>query len=109
MNLKAALFSGLALVMLTTVPATSERVQLEQSGGVYVLPVRINDAVTLPFVLDSGAAEVAIPADVFLTLFRTGTIDRNDFIGTGKYTLADGQQLRVIATLFTRWWWGTTS
>jgi hypothetical protein len=54
--------------------------------------VRINDAITIPFVLDSGAAEVAIPADVFLTLRRAGTVTDNDFRGTGTYTLADGSQ-----------------
>jgi|GEM_PF-4601845 len=55
-----------------------------------MLPVRINDAVAIPFVLDSGAAEVSIPLDVFLTLRRTGTVGQSDFIGTGTYTLADG-------------------
>ena len=55
-----------------------------------MLPVRINDTVTVPFVLDSGAAEVSIPNDVFSVLRRSDTINQSDFIGTGAYTLADG-------------------
>jgi len=76
--------------MLATLPAVSETIQLEQLHGVFMLPVWINDAVTVPFVLDSGAAEVAITEDVFSTLRRTGTVKDSDFIGTGTYTLADG-------------------
>ena len=37
----------------------------------------------LPFVLDTGAALVLLPADVFRTLTRTGTVTSADFIGTG--------------------------
>jgi clan AA aspartic protease (TIGR02281 family) len=73
-------------------PATGEMIQLESEGGAYLVPVRINDAITLNFVLDTGAADVAIPADVFLTLTRTGTVKTSDFIGTGTYVLADGSE-----------------
>jgi hypothetical protein len=84
------LIAGLSLLILATLPAASETVQLEQSGGVYMLPVRINDTVTVPFILDSGAAEVVITEDVFSVLRRAGTISQSDFIGIGKYTLAGG-------------------
>jgi hypothetical protein len=67
-------------------------IQLERQGGTYMVPVRINDAITLNFVLDSGAADVAIPVDVFLTLTRTGTVKKSDFIGKGTYVLADGSE-----------------
>ena len=59
-------------------------------NGVWVVPVNINNRLTLDFVVDSGAADVQIPDDVFRTLIRTSTISRNDFIGTGQYVLADG-------------------
>jgi len=71
-------------------PAVSESLQLENSGGVYTLPVRINDAVTIPFIIDSGASEVVIPEDVFLVLSRTGTVSQTDFLGTGTYQMANG-------------------
>ena len=41
-----------------------------QGGGTYVVPVLINKAITLNFVIDSGASDVSIPADVVLTLVR---------------------------------------
>jgi clan AA aspartic protease (TIGR02281 family) len=66
------------------------RVKMLAGGGVYHVPVLINDALQLNFVIDSGASDVAIPADVALTLMRTGTIKRTDFIGTEKFQLADG-------------------
>ncbi len=57
-----------------------------------MVPVLINGSITLPFVLDSGASEVAIPADVFLVLLRTHTVSQRDFIGRGVYILADGSK-----------------
>ena len=84
------LIGGLLLEILMTQLAYSESIKLKQSGGVYMLPVRINDTVTVPFVLDSGAAEVSIPDDVFSVLRRSDTINQSDFIGTGTYTLAGG-------------------
>jgi hypothetical protein len=46
----------------------------------------------LPFLLDTGATDVAIPTDVFLTLIRTDTVKKNDFIGMGRQVLADGSE-----------------
>jgi clan AA aspartic protease (TIGR02281 family) len=59
-------------------------------GGVYFVPVLINETITLKFVVDSGAADVSIPADVLTTLMRAGTITQLDLVGTQTYTLADG-------------------
>jgi hypothetical protein len=66
------------------------RVKMVESGGIYHVPVVINDALKLDFIVDSGASDVSIPSDVVLTLIRTGTIKKSDFIGTEKYGLADG-------------------
>jgi gag-polyprotein putative aspartyl protease len=76
--------------LLLTRSACAETVELVREHGVYMVPVQINGAITLPFVLDSGASEVAIPADVFSTLLRTGTVDTKDFVGTGTYVMANG-------------------
>lgn len=70
--------------------ALAEEVKLVKEGGVYHLPVKINDAIELKFVVDTGASDVMIPADVALTLFRTGTIAESDFLGKGAYQMADG-------------------
>jgi clan AA aspartic protease (TIGR02281 family) len=71
-------------------------VQLEREGGTYKVPVLINNAITLKFIVDSGASDVSIPADVALTLFRTGTLKASDFIGVQKYEMADGSTLPSV-------------
>jgi predicted aspartyl protease len=68
-------------------------VQMHMEGGIYVVPVLINEAITLDFVVDSGAADVSIPADVVSTLMRTGTLKTTDFRGEQIYRLADGSTL----------------
>jgi clan AA aspartic protease (TIGR02281 family) len=71
-------------------------VPMVRSGGTYVVPVRINSAITLDFVLDSGASDVSIPSDVFSTLVRTGTITKNDLLGKQTYQLADGSNKESV-------------
>jgi clan AA aspartic protease (TIGR02281 family) len=65
-------------------------VSLKRAGGTFVVPVQINGAITLDFTVDSGAADVSVPADVFSTLARTGTISNSDITGEQTYVLADG-------------------
>ena len=47
-------------------------------------------AFTLNFIVNSGAADVSIPADVVMTLMRTGTLKDSDFLGEKISVLADG-------------------
>ena len=82
------------LAPVSAAPALVEEISLVKVGGVYALPVEINGVLTLKFVLDSGAAEVNIPADVVLTLMRTGTIKGTDFLPGKTYVLADGSKLK---------------
>src|SRR5713101_3200871 len=71
----------------------AEDIPLIKKGGVYELPVEVNGVITLNFILDTGASEVNIPADVALTLYRTGTIRDADFLPGQTYRLADGSQV----------------
>ncbi len=82
------------LVLLWHSALLAEDIPLIKKGGVYELPVEINGALTLHFVLDSGASEVLIPADVVLTLIRTGTIKDTDFLAGQTYVLADGSTVK---------------
>lgn len=77
-----------------TAPLHSVRMRLD--GGVYVVPVTINDAIKLDFAVDSGSADVSMPADVVLTLMRTGTIGHGDFLGDRTFQLADGSTLPSV-------------
>src|SRR5580698_10108120 len=78
-------------------------VQMVSVGGTFKVPVTINGQLTLNFILDSGASDVSVPADVFMTLVRTGTITDTDFLDKQTYKLADGStipsQRFVIRTL----------
>jgi predicted aspartyl protease len=73
-------------------PSVSISVPMQMEGGTYVVPVLINGAITLDFIVDSGAADVVIPADVVSTLLRTKTIGPSDFVGQQTYVMADGSQ-----------------
>ena len=73
-------------------PATrTEEVPLKEEAGELLAPVVINDSVKLDFTLDSGASVVTIPADVAMTLIRTGTLTRDDYLGRQTFQLADGR------------------
>lgn len=68
-------------------------VPLLEQNGTFAVPVSINGQITLNFVVDSGASDVSVPADVVMTLIRTGTITSSDFIGSQTYVLADGSKV----------------
>jgi clan AA aspartic protease (TIGR02281 family) len=81
-------------IKIGRLPSTStapiHRTPMLKDSGVYRVPVLINNAITLDFIVDSGASDVSIPSDVVSTLIRAGTIKSTDFTGTQKYELADG-------------------
>jgi clan AA aspartic protease (TIGR02281 family) len=70
-------------------PVTSVTM-MKTEAGTYVVPVFINNAITLDFLVDSGASDVSIPLDVVTTLMRTGTLKQSDFLDEKTYRLADG-------------------
>jgi hypothetical protein len=85
------------VIGVRAVPAAySESISLKSGGGTFVLPVLINDKITLDFTLDSGAADVSIPFDVFSTLRHTQTIFDGDLLAPATYTLADGSVQRQL-------------
>ena len=69
-------------------------VRLIRDAGTFKVPVRINGVLELQFTVDSGASDVTIPADVVMTLIRTGTIRDSDFVGEQTYRLADGSTVK---------------
>jgi clan AA aspartic protease (TIGR02281 family) len=74
--------------------AADESVFLVRENGVLKVPVRINNSITLNFILDSGASDVQIPEDVARTLIRMKAIVSGDYLGQQMYTLADGAHHR---------------
>jgi len=82
-------------LLLLSRSAVGETIPLQCPGGTCLVPVRMNNAITIDFLIDSGASNVMIPADVVLTLVRTGTLKTSDFIETITMTLADGSKHAV--------------
>ncbi len=70
--------------------ATEVPLTVDGYGGQFV-QVRLNNTVTLPFKIDSGADDIQISKDVGLTLFRAGTITKADQLPSEQYILADGK------------------
>jgi len=69
-------------------------VPLTKKNGVYNVPVTLNDTLTISFILDSGAADVTISPDVFLTLLRTGTLKESDLGSEKTYRVANGATVK---------------
>ena len=83
-----------AAFVLAAVPgesiAASGEIPLTRDGGVYLVQATINGWLVRPFVVDSGAADVQVSADVFLMLYPRGTPSPR-FLPGGSYGLADGR------------------
>jgi hypothetical protein len=75
---------------------------MKTAGGIFVVPVEIDGTMTLDFAVDSGAADVSVPADVFSALTRTGTVNDSDIIGEQNYVLADGSEANRSHSLLGR-------
>ena len=73
--------------------STKIAVPMVKEGRTFSVPVLINNTITLKFLVDSGASDVSVPADVVSTLLRTGTLTDSDFLGLQTYTLADGSKV----------------
>ena len=63
---------------------------LKTQSGIYEIPIILNNTVRISFIFDSGASDVTLSPDVAMVLFRSGTIDKSDYIDTQTYVFADG-------------------
>lgn len=70
-------------------------IPLHKRGKEFLISALINDTLTLDFVIDSGASDVSIPADVVQTLMRNGSLGKEDFLGSRIYKLADGSMISL--------------
>ena len=86
-GMRAAL---LVATLVTWGAADAESVQLVREHGIFLVPVLLNNSITLKFTIDSGASDVSVPEDVVSTLIRTGSMSKADFLASQAYQLADG-------------------
>jgi clan AA aspartic protease (TIGR02281 family) len=82
----------LLMLLLACGTVQAESIPLIREHGTYLVPVTINGKVSINFMIDTGASDVSIPADVFSTLVRAGTVTKQDFLGRQQYELADGSK-----------------
>jgi clan AA aspartic protease (TIGR02281 family) len=90
-SLCTAILLTLSGITLFPVPqAHAESIAMKREDGLFVVPVVVDDRITLGFIIDSGATDVTIPADVVSTLIRAGSISPSDYLGETESQLADG-------------------
>ncbi len=78
------------VLLLACGTVQAEIIPLISEHGTFAVPVVINDKITLNFTIDSGASDVSIPADVFSTLTRAGTVSKEDLLDEELHVLAHG-------------------
>lgn len=89
--IKAILFILLSLSFAS--PAFAEEIKLRSIGGVYTVPVRLNNHLTMDFMIDTGAADVSLSDEIATRLLSTGIMSQGDFKGSQTYTVADGSSV----------------
>jgi clan AA aspartic protease (TIGR02281 family) len=82
--------TAMLAMLLISGAAYSESIPLVREHGTLQVPVVINGKISLNFTIDSGATDVTIPANVFFSLSRQGTVSPQDFLDKRAYQLADG-------------------
>jgi aspartyl protease family protein len=65
-------------------------VTLNKVNGVYEIPVTLNGTIKIDFIFDSGCSDVLISPDVASVLIKSGTLTKEDYLGSAQYTIADG-------------------
>ncbi len=71
-------------------------VTMKRKGGNLWVPAQINNVVTIDFVIDSGASDITLPRDVYLTLIRSGTLTKANYIGATNFGIADGSEVKGV-------------
>jgi clan AA aspartic protease (TIGR02281 family) len=70
------------------------QVSMKKKDGNLWVPAQINNVVTIDFVIDSGASDITLPWDTYLTLLRSGTLTKANYIGEVNFGIANGSEVR---------------
>jgi len=86
---------GLVVATVTTQASRDGKmaVRLEESNGTYFVPGIVNGIMNLRFLIDTGATDVGIPADVVASMVMSGFIEQADFLGERTYSIANGSTM----------------
>jgi len=91
-----ALAAYVISVVLLSSPLRASEVPLGTNGGVYTVPVQINRAINLEFVVDPGSAVVVIPVPIFRALVSNRTLMPADILGISAAELANRSSFRAV-------------
>ncbi|UOA06987.1 retropepsin-like aspartic protease [Methylobacter sp. S3L5C] len=78
------------LILAFSFSSFSDEIALTEHNGVYIMPITLNDSVTVNGILDTGASEMFIPFNVIAMLIQSKSIAIKDILKEGFYKLADG-------------------
>ena len=79
---------------VSTSPGAGE-VPLQRRGGTYVVAVEVNGQPAFDFHVDSGAADVSVPAYVFQQMKTAGSVRAEDMLGTETYVMGNGTTVKA--------------
>jgi clan AA aspartic protease (TIGR02281 family) len=74
------------------------KIKLNDKNGTFIVDVKFK-SLNVPFILDSGAAEISISSTLEKQLLTNGTITKDNYLSDGLYRVADGRivsQRRVL-------------
>lgn len=67
----------------------SNIIKMNSENGIYKIPIHINDT-KMNFIFDTGASDITISETEALFLYKQGTLQQEDILGTQQYQIADG-------------------
>ena len=89
--MKFKIFLIIILSALSSIPCWSDtKIQMEEYGGVYRIPCTVNGA-KMKFIFDTGASNVCLSQSMAEYLYDNDYITKEDIIGTGSSSVADGR------------------
>ena len=83
-------FLVLAAAILSLTAYSQTVIQMEEDGGVYKIPCKVN-GLKLKFIFDTGASAVSISNTVANMMLENDYLSRSDIKGSGTSQIANGQ------------------
>ncbi len=66
------------------------KIKLEESGGVYTVPCKINE-LPFDFIFDTGASSISLSIEAANSLIKSGKLTKDDIIGKTNLSIANGE------------------
>lgn len=78
------------LIFLLFYSCSNTIIELNKSEAIFIVDVKLEDYLTIPFIIDTGASDCSIPPYIAYALNRAGKLTEEDVVGEKKYQLANG-------------------